>query len=254
MIVLRSSFPSANLTLPLLPSDALAGESIDSRDKVMDILFPLVFAWFRVRAFPSPFSITSTPRSDRSSPTLQYSFAEQGFDPHILINGTSHLSPRACPPVSPSSPVIVPIEYVGHALHLRLPPIALTASLAYFVRIDAFPSIPVPLPEGQTNGATVEVNIEHYFRNRTVPRGPVSPGPFYKSPSTRHDWDWLRAIAGNRITSGSLKRYTPGILTGKWRGTALVRVLRVPCCGAEPLLLQISDIAALPLALGTIRS
>ncbi|KAH9957791.1 hypothetical protein BC827DRAFT_1269982 [Russula dissimulans] len=175
--------------------DALTGESIDSRDKVMDILFPLVFAWFR------------------------YSFAEQGFDPHILINGTSHLSPRACPPVSPS-PVIVPIEYIGHALHLRLPPIALSASLAYFVRVDAFPSVPIPRPEGQTDGATVEEDIEHYFRTRTVPRGPVSPGPLSSSPSTRHDWDWLRAVAGNP-TSGSLRRYTPGILTGKWRGTAL---------------------------------
>jgi hypothetical protein len=38
-------------TLP--PSDALNGESIDSRSKVMDILLPLTFAWFRVRPFLS---------------------------------------------------------------------------------------------------------------------------------------------------------------------------------------------------------
>jgi hypothetical protein len=39
--------------LTLLPSDALNGESIDSRNKVMDILLPLTFAWFRVRPFRS---------------------------------------------------------------------------------------------------------------------------------------------------------------------------------------------------------
>lgn len=50
--------PPVDLTLS--PSDALDGESIDSRNKVMDILLPLSFAWFRVRLFlslsPLPFS------------------------------------------------------------------------------------------------------------------------------------------------------------------------------------------------------
>jgi hypothetical protein len=37
-----------------LPSDALNGESIDSRERMMDtILLPLTFAWFRVRPFRS---------------------------------------------------------------------------------------------------------------------------------------------------------------------------------------------------------
>jgi hypothetical protein len=44
---------------PLPPSGALNGESNDSRDKIMDILLPLTFAWFRVRPFlpssPLPF-------------------------------------------------------------------------------------------------------------------------------------------------------------------------------------------------------
>ncbi|KAI9463932.1 hypothetical protein F5148DRAFT_190544 [Russula earlei] len=185
---------------------ALDGESIDSRDKIMDILFPLTFAWFR------------------------YSFGEQGFDPYLLVNGTNftpHLSPRACSPLSPA-PVTVPVDYMGHAFHLRLPPIALSASLAYFARLDAFPlayppEIPLLRVQDGGQGQTVE-DIEHYnrsFRTRTVHRGPDSPSTCADSPSTRHDWDWLCAVVGDPFTSGSLRRYTPGTLTGTWRGTYL---------------------------------
>jgi len=38
---------------PLPPSDALNGESIGSRERTMDIILPLAFAWFRVRPFLS---------------------------------------------------------------------------------------------------------------------------------------------------------------------------------------------------------
>ncbi|KAI0248931.1 hypothetical protein BJV78DRAFT_738337 [Lactifluus subvellereus] len=189
--------------------DALNGESIDSRSKVMDILLPPTFAWFR------------------------YSFAEQGFDPYTLVNGsdsTSHLSPHTHAPVPPA-PVIVPIDYLGHAFHLRLPAIALSASLAYFARLDAFPlATPPYLPpmraHGPIDGPTVE-DIEYYnraFRTLTVPHGPSSPSTHLtitSGLSTRHDWDWLRAVVADPVTSGSVQRYTPGILTGKWRGTTL---------------------------------
>ncbi|KAI0297858.1 hypothetical protein B0F90DRAFT_1669257 [Multifurca ochricompacta] len=182
--------------------DALDGESNDSRVRVMDTLMPLWFAWFR------------------------YSFAEQGFDPHVFVNGSSsspRLSPHMHPPVPPA-PVTIPIKYMTHAFHLRLPAIALSASLAYFARLDAFPlAIPAYLPstrvQGPIDGPTVE-DIEEYnrcFRTRPVPHGPGSPGGL----STRHDLDWLRAIVEDPVTSGSFQRYTPGTLTGKWRGTAL---------------------------------
>lgn len=121
---------------------------------------------------------------------------------------------------------------MGHAFGLRLPAIALSASLAYFARLDAFPLVPPPIrapsreqSQSQMDGLTVE-DIELYnssFRTRTIPRGPSCPD----SPSTCHDWDWLRAVAGDPFMSDSVRRYTPGILTGKWIGTELVRLLRV---------------------------
>jgi hypothetical protein len=128
--------------------------------------------------------------------------------------------------------VTVPIKYLGHELHLRLPPIALTASLAYFARL--FPLTHPPYREqGEVVGPTVE-DIDDYnlaFRPRTVPRGPGFPdnnligGGVSLTPSACHDWDWLRSVAED--LSGSVGRYTPGTLTGKWRGTVLVRLLRV---------------------------
>jgi hypothetical protein len=123
---------------------------------------------------------------------------------------------------------------MGHALRLRLPAIALSASLAYFARLDAFPLSFLSREQGQIDGPTVE-DIEHTnqsFRTRTVPHGPDFPGGDLPiggvSPSAAHDWDWLRGVT--KGLSGPLRRYTPGILTGKWRGTALVRLLRVQCC------------------------
>jgi hypothetical protein len=169
-------------------------------------------------------------------PLRQYSFAEQGFDPYTLVYGTNstpRLSPHAHPPVPPP-PLTVPIDYMGHALRLRLPAIALSASLAYFARLDAFPLSFLSREQGQIDGPTVE-DIEHTnqsFRTRTVPHGPDFPGGDLPiggvSPSAAHDWDWLRGVT--KGLSGPLRRYTPGILTGKWRGTALVRLLRVQCC------------------------
>jgi hypothetical protein len=50
---------------PLPPSGALNGESIESRDKIMDIMLPLTFAWFRVRPF---FPFSSSPLPTRSPP------------------------------------------------------------------------------------------------------------------------------------------------------------------------------------------
>ena len=183
--------------------------------------------FFPCHLFPSP---------DRSSPppTSQYSFTEQGFDPFDFVNGTRskpHSSPPARPPVHPP-PVTVPIECMGHAFDLRLPAIAQSASLAYFARLDAFPlALPpyrAPSREWDETDSPTTEDIEHYnnsFRTRTVPRGPGSLG----SPSTHHDWDWLRAVAGDPFMSEPLRGYTPGILTGKWRGTELVRPLRVRC-------------------------
>jgi hypothetical protein len=219
--------------LTLFPTDALNGESNDSRNKVIDILLPLTFAWFRVR--PLSFLVTSSLfPTDHIPPTSQYSFIEQGFDPYVFVNGGSSSSCLPSPTHSPvhPSPVTIPIDYMGHAFCLRLPAIALSASLAYFARLDAFPLVPPPYrapsreqSQSQIDGWTVE-DIELYnssFRTLTIPRGPGCPD----SPSTCHDWDWLRAVAGDPFMSDSVRRYTPGILTGKWRGTELVRLLRV---------------------------
>ena len=117
---------------------------------------------------------------------------------------------------------------MGHAFVLRLPAIALSASLAFFVRLDAFPLGAIPHRQSQMiDGLTME-DVELYnesFRTRTIPRGPG----LSDSPSTCHDWDWLRAVAGDPFMSDSVRRYTPGVLTGKWRGTEMVRVLHVLC-------------------------
>ncbi|KAF8266060.1 hypothetical protein EI94DRAFT_237076 [Lactarius quietus] len=185
--------------------DSLNGESSESRDSVMDILHPLSFAWFR------------------------YSFVEQGFDPHALIDdirSTPRLSPHAHAPV----PVTVPIEYMGHAFHLQLPAITLSATLAYCARLDAFPLMTSPdLPPTRADttppGLITLDDVEYYnrsFNTRTVPRGPGSPAnPLQPCLSGRHDWDWQRAIASDPVMSRPLQRYTPGSLTGKWRGTLL---------------------------------
>ncbi|KAI0278920.1 hypothetical protein BGY98DRAFT_1096424 [Russula aff. rugulosa BPL654] len=182
--------------------DTLNGESFDSRNKVVDILLPLTLAWFR------------------------YSFLEQGCDPRVFTHGGSSSS-RLSSPTHPS-PVSLPIDYMGHTFGLRLPSITLSATLALFARLDAFPMVLPPFRpfEEQSenedlDGPTVE-DIELYnqsFHTLTIPRGPGCPG----SASTCHDWDWLRAVAGDPFMSDSVRRYTPGMLTGKWRGTEMRR-------------------------------
>jgi hypothetical protein len=187
-----------------------------------------------VPSSPSHLFPSSNPDRPFPPPLLQYSFAEQGFDPHTLLYG-SYSTPRSFHHAHPPDPLSpVSIDYLGHALRLQLPAIALSASLAYFARLDAFPLSPVSREPGQIDSPTVE-DIEftsQSFRTRTVPRGPGFPDSDLPigsvSPSARHDWDWLRGVAEG--FSGSLRRYTPGILAGKWRGTALVRLLRVQCC------------------------
>lgn len=189
--------------------DSLKGESSESRDTVMDILLPLSYAWFR------------------------YSFVEQGFDPHALIDdmrSIPRLSPPARAPVPPA-PVTVPIEYMGHAFNLQLPAITLSASLAYCARLDAFPLMTDPdLPptRAQTPPGSITLeDVEYYhrfFATRTVPRGPGSPAsPLQPCLGSRHDWDWQRAVASEPAMSRHLQRYTPGVLTGKWRGTLLAQ-------------------------------
>jgi hypothetical protein len=255
----RTSLSSLGESAPLPPPGALNGESDNSRDNIMDILLPLTFAWFRVRPFlsfsPLPFF---QPRSSLPSPLLQYSFTEQGFDPHTLLYG-SYSTPRSSHHAHPPDPLSpVSIDYLGHALRLQLPAIALSASLAYFARLDAFPLSPVSREPGQIDSPTVE-DIEftsQSFRTRTVPRGPGFPDSDLPigsvSPSARHDWDWLRGVAEG--FSGSLRRYTPGILAGKWRGTALVRLLRVQCCALNICSARSLFLMPTRLALGTIRS
>ncbi|KAI9449022.1 hypothetical protein BJY52DRAFT_1228029 [Lactarius psammicola] len=194
--------------------DSLNGESIESRETVMDILLPISFAWFR------------------------YSFVEQGFDPHVLIDdmrSAPRLSPPAHAPVPPA-PVTVPIDYMGHAFDLQLPAIALSASLAYYARLDKYPLRTAPdLPptRAQTPPGRIALeDVEYYhsfFCTRTVPHGPGSPAsPLQPSLGTRHDWDWQRAVASEPGMSRHLRRYTPGVLTGKWRGTLLAQLDRDP--------------------------
>ena len=217
------------MDLTLFPSDALNGESIDSRNKVMDVLLPFSFAWFRVRRFlslsPLPFSRPIVP-----SPTFQYSFLEQGFDPYVFVNAST-FTPRQTPPTHPHvhpPPMTVPIDYMGHAFDLRLPAIALSATLSFYVRLGAIPLVFLPFPREPGVGEWTLEEVEEYndsFRTRTVPRDPGS----LDSLSTCHDWDWLRAVAGDPFMSEPLRRYTPGVLTGKWRGTEMVRLLRVRC-------------------------
>jgi hypothetical protein len=177
---------------------------------------------------PSPFS------------RLQYSFVEQGFDPHALIDDMKSI-PRLSPPPhapAPPAPITVPIEYMGHAFHLQLPAIALSATLAYCARLDAFPLMTtsdLPLTRAQTTppGLVTLEDVEYYhrfFSTRTVPRGPGSPtSPLQPCLGSRHDWDWQRAVALEPAMSRRPQRYTPGILTGKWRGIRLVRPAFFPC-------------------------
>ena len=191
----------------------------------------------------SDFFVTDVPFLYRSSfpPTsiflLQYSFVEQGFDPHALIDdvrSTPRLSPPARAPVPPA-PVTVPIEYMGHAFRLQLPAITLSASLAYCARLDAFPLMTasdLPPTRAQTPPGRITLeDVEYYhrfFHTRVVPRELGSPAsPLQPCLGSRHDWDWQRAVAPEPAMSRHLKRYTPGVLTGKWRGTLLVRLLRV---------------------------
>jgi hypothetical protein len=146
---------------------------------------------------------------------------------------------------------------MGHALDFRLPPIALSASLSFFARVEEFPvAIPPDLPLTRRHrpvvGKTVE-DIEYYnreCRTLTVPHGPGTPGTHL---SARHDWDWLRTVIADHVTSGSIQRYTPGILTGKWRGTLLVRLLHVWCCALKLPPPPPSPVFLI-LSLGTIRS
>jgi hypothetical protein len=149
----------------------------------------------------------------------------------------------------------VPIEYMGHALHLRLPAITQSASLAYFARLDEFPlETPRSMREPDPMDGQTAEDIEFYncaFRTLTPSHGPGSPST--RSCSTRHDWDWLRAVVADPIIPDSIQRYMPGILTGKWRGTSLVRPLDDWCCASNPPPFS-SPIDFLTLPLGTIRS
>ena len=183
---------------------------------------------------PSPFS------------GLQYSFVEQGFDPHALIDNMKPV-PRLSPPAhapAPPAPITVPIEYMGHAFHLQLPAIALSATLAYCARLDAFPLMTaddLPLTRAQTTppGVLTLEDVEYFhrfFSTRTVPRGPGSPtSPLQPCFGRRHDWDWQRAVAQEPALSRRPQRYTPGILTGKWRGIRLVRPAFVHATPLESL-------------------
>ena len=217
-------------------SDSLKEESSESREETMDILLPLSFAWFQVRAFSSSLTLPISCRSPFPSLLyfrLQYSFVERGFDPYALVDDMKS-TPRLSPPAHalvPPAPVTVPIEYMGHAFHLQLPAITLSATLAYCARLDAFPLMTtsdLPPTRAQTTppGHVTLEDVEYYHRifyTRTVPRGPGSP----LSPlRNRHDWDWQRAVALEPTMSRRIRRYTPGVLTGKWRGTLLVR----PAC------------------------
>ncbi len=109
---------STSVDLTVFPSDALNGEPNDSRNKVIDILLPLTFAWFRVRPLRS-----LSPLPLIISPASQYTSIDQGFDPYVLVHGggpSSRLSSPTHSPVHPS-PLTVSIDYVGHGFGLRLP-------------------------------------------------------------------------------------------------------------------------------------
>ena len=80
-------------------------------------------------------------------------------------------------------------------------------------------------PPGRITLEDVEY-YHNFFYTRTVPRGPGSPAsPLQPCLGSRHDWDWQRAVAPEPVMSRRLQRYKPGILTGKWRGTLLVRLM-----------------------------
>ena len=55
---------------PLPPPGALNGESIESRERIMDIMLPLTFAWFRVRPFPFSESPLPLFQPDRPHPAV----------------------------------------------------------------------------------------------------------------------------------------------------------------------------------------
>jgi hypothetical protein len=102
----------------------------------------------------------------------------------------------------------VSIDYMGYALHLRLPVITLSASLMYFAHIDMFPLVPpayLPSSHEQSpiDGPTLK-DIEHYNLSShtwTVPCGPGFPDidpPISStsslSQSVCHDWDWVCGV------------------------------------------------------------
>jgi hypothetical protein len=100
------------------------------------------------------------------------------------------------------------IDYMGYALHLHLPMIALSALLMYFACINMFPLVPPAyLPssceQSPIDGPTLE-DIERYnlsSRTWTVPCGlgfldidlPISSTSSL-SQSMCHDWDWVRGM------------------------------------------------------------
>ena len=100
------------------------------------------------------------------------------------------------------------INYMGYALRLHLPMIALSASLVYFACIDTFPLVPPAyLPsfckQSPIDGPTLE-DIERYNLSShtwTVPCGPGFPDidlPISStsglSQSACHDWDWVHGM------------------------------------------------------------
>jgi hypothetical protein len=107
-----------------------------------------------------------------------------------------------------SQPVTILIDYMGYALRLHLPVTALSASLMYFVCIDAFPLVPPAyLPssceQSLIDGPTLE-NIERYNLSSHTWTMPRSPGfldidlPISSTSSlsqcTCYDWDWVRGM------------------------------------------------------------
>ena len=88
-------------------SGALNGESIDSRDEIMDILLPFTLAWFRVRPFLSyshlPFQpIVPTPPSSRSPPCSTHSQSKALIRTFLSTEATLHCAYlHACMPLYP---------------------------------------------------------------------------------------------------------------------------------------------------------